>query len=210
MGTFFCWLAMRTNRTQHFGTNRLARYSAAVLAGALMAGCDPANDAPGGESVLQPAPSTVTTASDASQEELEAEFNSSRAILAEAKTQAVFSQFKAGQQVQLTSGWNNLTIQATGDDPQFHLPAFAAGRHFIIQVMVKSPADTLMQMYYLRHGQSEYNGDQMRTCRLKQGENVVYFQFGVPDIIDPIRVDIGLVPGAYVVESMVARGIPGK
>ena len=213
------WLLSRMNGKAALRPHTLATLSVAIIAGVLLAGCDPAGNpeadiaevepgnTPAGAAAVEPLASAPAPKSQA---QLEADFNSSRAIIGEAKAQAVFSQFKAGHQVQLSSGWDTLKVHATGDDPQFFLPPFGAGRRFIIEAVVQSPADTIMQIYYLRTGQNQYNGDQVRTSVLKEGRNTVYFELDAPDLIDPLRVDIGTVPGHYVVESMIARGLPPK
>jgi hypothetical protein len=152
---------------------------------------------------LQAAPAAPKT-----QEEIEQIFNSSTAPLAEARTPAVFSQFRPIQQAQLTPAGEMLRVTATGIDPQMLLPAFIQGKRFVVQATLESPADTLMQIFYLTQGQNEYTAAQSQKAQLVQGRNVVYLLFDVPNMIDPLRVDIGTAPGEYIVESMIARMLP--
>jgi hypothetical protein len=142
------------------------------------------------------------------QSELASIFETAKNLLAEAKTAAVFSQFRAGQQAQLMPAGDTLKITATGDDPQVFLPAFTQGKQFIIQAVVESPADTLMEMYYLRRGTPDYTKEQSQAAPLVKGRNTVYFRFTAPDMIDPLRMDIGAAPGEYTVVSMIARVLP--
>lgn len=103
---------------------------------------------------------------------------------------------------------DTLKVTATGADPQMLLPAFIQGKRFIIKATVISPVATQMQVFYLRKGQTAYSDPQSQMAELTPGRNDVYFRFDAPDIIDPLRVDIGAVPGDYVLESMVARVLP--
>ena len=135
-------------------------------------------------------------------------YEKATAVLAEAKTSAVFSRFQAVKQAQLTPLADSLRITATGDDPQVLLPPFIQGRQFIIEATVESPADTVMQIYYLRRGQTAYTDAQSQSAALVKGKNVVYFRFTAPEMIDPLRLDIGAARGDYVVRSMIARVLP--
>jgi len=144
------------------------------------------------------------------QSELAQIFERANNVLAEAKTAGVFTQFRAGQQAQLTPTGDQLRVTASGDDPQVLLPAFIQGKQFIIQAIVESPTDTVMEMYYLRRGASDYTKDRSQSAPLVQGRNVVYFRFNAPDIIDPLRMDVGAAPGVYTVDSMIARVLPPR
>lgn len=186
----------------------LRRAACIVACGWLAAACEESGNAPLGE-LSSPAPLPALAAEPAlPQPQQEAIFNAAGGLLAEATTNAVFSRFSAVQQVQLTPVENRLRVTATGDDPRFLLPAFIQGKQFIIQATVESPADTAMQIYYLRRGQSTYTETQSQTAPLVTGTNTVYFRFEAPDMVDPMRVDIGNVAGAYTVIKMVARVLP--
>jgi hypothetical protein len=166
-------------------------------------------------------PATATTGSDSqavattpaapkTQEEIEQIFNSSTALLAEARTSSIFSQFRPIQQAQLTPAGEMLRVTATGDDPRMLLPAFIQGKKFVVQATVESPVATPMQIFYLTQGQTEYTAEQSQMAQLVQGRNVVYFMFDIPNMIDPLRVDVGAAPGEYIVDSMIARTLPGQ
>lgn len=145
-----------------------------------------------------------------SQSDLADIYGRAEGVLAEAKTPAVFSQFRPLQQVQLTPVGNMLKVTASGNDPQILLPAFIQGQRFIIEATVDSPADTTMQIFYLRKGQTSYTDGQAQMAPLVKGRNVVYFQFPAADIVDPLRVDIGTAAGDYTIESMIAKVLPAQ
>lgn len=114
------------------------------------------------------------------------------------------------RQAQLIPTGDKLRITATGEDPQVLLPPFIQGKQFIIQATIDSPADTFLQIYYLRSGQSTYTEAQSQKAPLAKGKNVVYLRFTAPNMVDPLRVDIGAAPGDYIIESMVARALPAQ
>lgn len=189
--------------------NRRAVLVCWLAAAALsLGGCDtnPDDAAAGGASPGESA--SLTPPPPAPQDELRETFATLPNLLAEAKTQAVFGQFHAIRDVQLTSVGDTLRVTATGNDPQMLLPAFVQGQKFVIEATLTSPAATTMQIFYLRKGQTSYNEGQSQSAALVPGRNVVYFRFDAPDIIDPLRVDIGATAGDYLIESMVARTIP--
>lgn len=137
--------------------------------------------------------------------DLAAIYEASPALLAEARSPAVFSQFRPVQDVELMPTGDTLKVTATGPAPQMLLPAFIQGKRFIIKATVVSPVATQMRVFYLRRGQTTYSDAQSQTAELAPGSNEVYFRFDAPDMIDPLRLDIGAAPGDYILESMVAR-----
>lgn len=141
----------------------------------------------------------------ASPADLAAIYEASPALLAEARSPAVFSQFRPVQDVELMPTGDTLKVTATGPAPQMLLPAFIQGKRFIIKATLTSPAATQMQLFYLRKGQTSYSDAQSQVAQLVPGPNEVYFRFDAPDMTDPLRLDIGTAPGDYILESMVAR-----
>ena len=186
----------------------------------LITACEPGSEAISDQPVSSSpaaatAPNPTAAAAEASaanpslpQEELATIFEATPGLLAEARTPAVFSQFRPVQQAQLIPTGDKLRITATGDDPQVLLPAFIQGKQFIIQATIDSPADTFVQMYYLRPGQTTYTEAQSQQAPLVKGRNVVYLRFTATGMVDPLRLDIGAARGDYVIESMVARALP--
>jgi hypothetical protein len=65
-----------------------------------------------------------------------------------------------------------------------------------------------IELFYLREGQTTYVGPQSILYRMNKGKNVVYFKLDQPDLTDPVRLDPGMAPGDYVIESVVARALP--
>lgn len=114
------------------------------------------------------------------------------------------------QQGTMSVADNKLTLTATGDDAGLILPPFAAGKRFIVEATYDSPADTMAQLFYKTSGQKDYSEANSQAASVKAGRNVIYFRVDAPNIIDPLRFDPGAVPGVYVLESMVARGISAR
>lgn len=141
------------------------------------------------------------------QAELAATFNSATALIAEAKTDAVWRKFKVQQQGQMALAGNRLKFTATGGDGALLLPAFAVGRRLVIQAVLDSPVATTAQMFYLTAGQTTYKAAQSQAVPLETGRNVIYFRLDRPNLADPIRFDPGTEAGVYMLESMTARAL---
>ena len=103
---------------------------------------------------------------------------------------------------------DRLVVYAAGDDASLILPRFAAGKRFIVQVVINSPVETTAQLYYLTNGQTKYRESQSQIAKLVPSRNVVYFRVDAPNVIDPIRFDPSAAPGEYTIESMTAMGLP--
>ena len=177
----------------------LHQVCAICLAGLVVLGGSGCDDKTGGGG--------ATAAASPPQAELRAQFDASPRIVFEAPTASAFSQFRPGQQAQLTVEGDRLKVTASGADPQMFLPAFVQGKRFIMEVTLNSPVATLMQAFYLRKGQTSYTEGQSQQATLSSGMNVVYFRFDAPDVVDPLRLDVGAATGDYVIEKVVAREI---
>lgn len=114
------------------------------------------------------------------------------------------------KQATLSVADNRLVVNATGGDSAIFLPPFAAGKRFLVQIILDSPADTAAQLFYLVSGQAAYTEARSQIVALTKGRNVVYFQVAEPNVVDPIRFDPGALPGTYTIESMVARALPSE
>jgi hypothetical protein len=147
------------------------------------------------------------TAKTESQAELVKAFDDSTSTLLEIKTAEQFSQIKANEQAILTPGVDGLEVKATGGDPALFLPPFAAGKQFILKVVIESPMETGMQLFYALRDAPNYNEINSQMYPLIKGKNVVYFQVGQPDLIDPVRLDPSYNAGDYKIESIVAREV---
>lgn len=208
---------LRSGMSSRSMTAAVVLRSMALSVGLMVTGCDrdprpePTPNATAGRAEKKSAPLPLLGGeAGLPQVELAAIYNRASVLLAEARGAAVFSQFRPVQQAQLTPLGDRLKVTATGNDAQLVLPAFIQGKQFIIQATIDSPAATQMEILYLRRGQTSYSDAQSQTAPLVKGRNVVYFRFNAPDMVDPLRVDIGAEPGDYTIESMIARFSPAS
>ena len=140
------------------------------------------------------------------QTELAAAFEASTSpIFFEARTPAELGQIRAANQATVAKSEAGVRIVATGDDPVVALPPFAAGKKFILQVTIDSPAATGIQLFYLAGATKDYSDQASQSYPLQPGANVVYFAVGAEDLKDPLRLDPGYTPGEYTIRSLVAR-----
>jgi hypothetical protein len=130
-------------------------------------------------------------------------FQAARSVIS-AKTSAELAKIKPYKNVTLSSESNGLRVLATDGDPSIVLPAFA-GQRLIVEVAIKSPADSTMQLFYLLRGQRVYTFPQSLKQPTKAGDNVIYFV--LPDLPEkrPLRLDPGMVPGEYFIKSFEAK-----
>ena len=170
----------------------IAISSAAASAFLSLASCDR-----GGE--------VATAAGGPSQEELAAAFEASKETLFAMKTPVELAGIRAVSQATIAPAENGLQVTATGNDPVLHLPPFAAGKRFILQVAIESPADGGIQLFHKVSGEADYGERRGPLYPLKQGRNTVYWRVDSPNVIDPLRLDPGYTPGTYVIESITAR-----
>jgi hypothetical protein len=175
---------------------RSAGLSLLFLLAFAMAGCGRSNDA-----------TNVTPPSVKPQAELAAAFDASTEIILDLKSPSDLTKLKALRQVNLSTAANGLNITASGDDPSLLLPPFCEGKQSILQVVVDTPVDTPIQLFYAFRDQPGFNEAQSQTLALKKGRNVVYFQLDQKNLIDPLRLDPGASPGEYIIESIVARSM---
>lgn len=169
-----------------------------VLGAFAMAGCGPSNDA------MNAAPIAVPP-----QVELMAAFGAAPETVFEAKTAADLIKIQASAQVTIVAVPKGLLVKASGADPQLLLPPFVEGNPCILQVAIDCPTETLIQLFYATRDHPGYSEQQSQRVSLQKGSNIVYFQLNQANLIDPLRLDPGEVPGAYVIERLVARTIPG-
>lgn len=147
------------------------------------------------------------TAEELPQEELAAIYAGLTGLVAEARTEDVWKRFGA-EGASMSISDNRLIVNASGDEANLRLPAFAAGKQFILQVIIDSPVETVAQLFYLVKGQTKYREGQSQVAPLTVGRNVIYFRVDPPDVIDPMRFDPSAAPGEYTIESMTAMGLP--
>jgi hypothetical protein len=142
------------------------------------------------------------------QEELAAAFEAATETVFEARTPAQLGAVKAAGQATIVPADNGVQVTATGDDPALQLPPFAAGKRFIMQVVIQSPADTGIQLFYKVAGDAEYIESRAPLYALTAGRNTVYWRVDGENGVDPLRLDPGYTPGTDVIESIVAKALP--
>ena len=155
------------------------------------------------------APALATPQPVEAQADLAGSFNVSQTTLFEARSAADFSKFQVLREATVAPGANGLHITAAGTDPQLLLPPFAAGKQFILQVVIEAPFETPCQMFYQVADRPGFVEAQSQLVPLKKGRNTVYFKVDVSKVIDPVRIDPGASAGEYTIESVVARAVSG-
>ncbi len=134
-------------------------------------------------------------------------FATADALILWAKTPEELARIKPWRNVTLSQQPSGLNISALSRDPAVLLPEFR-GRRAIIKIVIHSPANTALQLYYKLPGQKSY-GLQGVAQKIKLGRNVVYAE--LPDmttLIGPLRLDPGKLPGDYLLESFEAKALP--
>lgn len=140
-----------------------------------------------------------------SQVELAKAFDDSTTTLLELKTAEQFSQVKMNAEAVLIPGTDGLAMKVTGNDPVLFLPPFAAGKHFILKVVIEAPVQTGMQLFCMLRDAPTYAEIRSQLFPLIKGRNVVYFRVNQPDVIDPVRLDPAYNVGDYKIESIAAH-----
>ncbi|MHA1369901.1 MAG: hypothetical protein ACTSRA_09340 [Promethearchaeota archaeon] len=104
---------------------------------------------------------------------------------------------------------DSLIIEAFNDDPQIFLPVLTTNRFRsgIMEVKMRSPVETVAQLYFKTKETPDYSENITITKRIKRGDNIVYFFLPIDDIIDEIRFDPGKSAGIYQIESIEIKGI---
>jgi hypothetical protein len=181
-----------------------------IAGGFLLGACDnrPTQDVAQGTPTPLPvtaAPSSPNPDSRKSQTELAQMFRTARSVIS-AKTSAELAKIKPYKNVDLTLEPNGLRVLATTGDPSILLPAFT-GQRLIIEVSIKSPADSTVQLFYLLRGQRTYTFPQSLKQPVKAGDNLIYFV--LPDLPEarPLRLDPGTAPGEYLIQSFEAKSV---
>lgn len=141
------------------------------------------------------------------QTELAEIFTAAGAAVSSLRTPEELARIKPWRNVTLNPQPNGLKITALTRDPAVLLPEFR-GQPVIFELVIHSPADTALQLFYKLPGQTSY-GPQNIKQKVKAGRNVVYAE--LPDLaasIGPLRLDPGAVPGEYLIESFEAKTVP--
>jgi hypothetical protein len=160
------------------------------------------------ETVASNTSATPAKTTEISQVELAAAFDASSANLFEAKTSADLLKCRPLQYCEIVAAADGIKVIAQGEDAAILLPPFAEGKRFILQVVIDSPVDSAIQLFYMVRGQKEYGEGKAPLCPLMKGKNTIYFKVADGNVIDPLRLDPSFKPGEYTIISIVARAIP--
>jgi hypothetical protein len=174
----------------------------------LLVGCDKRPEAQVTPTTSTPQPQNSIPAKmvQKPQTELEQMFAAADALILWAKTPEELARIKPWRNVTLSPQPNGLKISALSRDPAVLLPEFR-GRRAIIKIVIHSPANTALQLYYKLPGQKSY-GLQSIEQKIKVGRNVVYAELlDMTTLIGPLRLDPGKLPGDYLLESFEAKAV---
>lgn len=113
----------------------------------------------------------------------------------------------AQQDLRISIFPETILLVADGRDPQLLLPVAESGgfRQVVMKVVVSSPEDTAMQLFYKTATEVHYTEKKSIKRALSKGENVVYFPLCLDEIIGPIRLDIAMKPGIYKMSMLEIR-----
>ncbi|HSH39781.1 MAG TPA: hypothetical protein VK993_13470 [Chthoniobacterales bacterium] len=141
------------------------------------------------------------------QAELAASFEASVSSVWAARTPDVFDEFKPVKDVDIQTAPEGLALKANGADPSLLLPEFDARQPVIIKVVVISPTDTALQLFYKIEGQTDYSEPQSYSQPLKIGANTIYLEHNEPRTSAPLRLDPGMSPGNYLLNDIEVRAV---
>lgn len=136
-----------------------------------------------------------------------AAFESSNITVYSPSTDAQWREVKVQHDAVVQPTSSGLKVDANGADPQLILPAFAAGKHVVVKVVLDTPAATPIQLFYLTQGQAAHSEDHMLSRMLSMGANTVYFDLSRLDVVDPLRLDPGAAVGDYLIRSITAKSV---
>ena len=140
------------------------------------------------------------------QPELAQMFSAAIGELSSVKTSEEFAKVRPYKHVSLSPQSDGLKITATGGDPALLLPPFR-GERVIAEIVIDSPADTTLQLFYRFPGQASYHPVLTIKVPTKTGKNVIYAELPGPGRTAVLRLDPGEVSGEYVLRSFQAKRV---
>lgn len=138
------------------------------------------------------------------QEELAAAFEAAASIYA-ARTAEEFAKFRPLKDVELKPAPAGLALNATGADASLMLPPFQITAPAIAKIAIRSPAETMLQLFYQVNGAPEYTEARSVSHLLSAGENLIYIELSDPEITGALRFDPGFTLGAYELKEIEVR-----
>ena len=140
------------------------------------------------------------------QEELAAAFEGSKQAVFRA-TGEQLSQMKPLNDLEVAPAPDGLLLKATGVDPSLVLPEFAATGATVMKVVIVSPKETALQIFYKAPGQKDYTEANSRSYQLREGSNTVFFEHNEPGSTEPLRLDPGTAVGNYILNEIEVRTV---
>ena len=104
---------------------------------------------------------------------------------------------------------NQVVLHSSGEDPIVLLPEFTCrnAKSMVLRLEIKSPEKTEVQIFYRTRDQGWFTERLSFRREIEKGENIVYFQLPSDEIVGPIRLDPGKVPGCYIIHSLEFRAV---
>ena len=114
---------------------------------------------------------------------------------------------EATHDAEVQEGRNELVVRATGSDPylEFSFDPETGGDPLLLKLVMTSPAETVMQLFYTTPDQEGYSPDRQVARELKKGKNNLLIRLPHPETQGRIRLDPGVVPGDYLIHSLVIK-----
>jgi hypothetical protein len=141
------------------------------------------------------------------QAELRAAFDASTTSLFATRSGESFAAFQPQKEIKLQPTAEGLLLNATGPDASLLLPEFDATQPSIIKIVIVSPAETMLQVFFKVTGQTEYTEAHSRSRAVAAGENVIYLEQSEPTTPGLWRFDPGMTPGAYLLKEIEVRAV---
>ncbi|MHB8788723.1 MAG: alginate O-acetyltransferase AlgX-related protein [Desulfobulbaceae bacterium] len=111
----------------------------------------------------------------------------------------------ATNELELRRMTDGLLLRAAGSDPYLLLnfDAETGGEPLLVQLSLNSPRDTELQFFYTTPESTDFSPQQQIRKKIKEGENELLFRLPHPRTSGRLRLDPGMVPGDYLLRSLV-------
>lgn len=142
------------------------------------------------------------------QDRLKNKFNKSTDIRLLLNCEEGFGGLKALHQVSFLYRSKGLLLRSTGQDPYVVLPLFNffPKSPLVFKIVITSPEDTVLKIYYATKSVPLYNEEQSIGKRLEKGNNVVFIQLPLRGYTGHLRLDPGNIVGDFLLHAIEIRG----
>lgn len=112
-------------------------------------------------------------------------------------------------QMSVLSDPRGLILRSTGNDSYFSLPLLGLSptAALVIRVVITSPKDTDLQLYYCSESVPFHTEEQSIHRAIRKGFNEVFFQPPGKDLCGHLRLDIGRTSGEFLLHTIEVRGL---